>query len=70
MNETVQVDILSVKQRLLLYLFGLVGLLLGGACGYICDDYRLSLAWDKVELRTVKTFVEWYSMLCDKDAEL
>jgi len=42
------------------------GFLAGVFCGYKSDDYKQSLAWDKVGLLQTRQFVEWYAKLCEK----
>lgn len=41
----------------------LLGFLLGCVCGFNIERYRLSLAWDKVEMESTKQFVKQYEKL-------
>lgn len=40
-----------------------MGLTLGSFCGFTIEQYRLAIAWDKVTVKYLKVFVEWYEKL-------
>jgi len=70
MKARAQAVDLDAKTKLYLILIALVGALTGAFFGYKIEDYRFSLAFDKVHLKEAEVFMEWYVKICEDEARL